>query len=716
MHAAVRDRAPAGGRGLSSSWFPQSLAIVPVGIVVSPIGLIVTALILPLGFYPRCVILYRSLLPLVIMLEIKEAFVNWVHAVCQEGERLLSEDLAESPRHYFTKNSSVHAVEFFERVERWRSWVSGVITGLYRRARHVDHLVAELQRGCDDAHLLIFRITDYKNPRATKTFDLRVTQATFTSGNGWQELRQWFERGMEDPLWTGVLDALRRSIRAFRSKLLEQADELLLVSIETPETLAEPTLVTQGSFPTRYECIERLGEGVYGDAWRARDTELRRPVVVKFIRSIGASRKDVVDHAHALARVSDPSIVAVYDVASVLDPVTNAALDAVIMELVEGPSLVERLGHPVDRAEALRIGSAILDAVAAYHTQGLVHLDLHDGNVIVGNHFVKVIDPMPFETVALKSSRVRETQQQRELRRARDLLGDLLRACHVPVEEIASFEQAARSLELAPLRSSFEMVVQKRVIVTVGPDPLTRHTFLYPAATGELNARRSKGMQIVGDPEPSERLIVLAPHGAPNDGLGLALEQIIDIVSICDGDPDLDYSQFRGEQRNVSEGVIRTNEGNRFGFARDGSIALRRRLYYDRPGSGRVVQRGDIGLYSSLQQLFVMIRYARKITQLADKHIYQWSFRHELHGVGTRHLMDDFWGTHGEDHVWPTSAVCADETIALAGEIDLRLDDEELGNLLDQAGIRIAASFDKHKPVARMNPGRAVVAAKVLPR
>lgn len=209
----------------------------------------------------------------------------------------------------------------------------------------------------------------------------------------------------------------------------------------------------------RYECIASLGEGVYGDAWRARDTELKRDVAIKFIRSMGASREDVLEHARALARVTDSNIVAVHHVTRVTDPVTSRVTDAVIMELVDGPSLVERLGRPLDRGEARRIGDAILSAVDAYHASGLVHLDLHDGNVIVGERAVKVIDPMYVETIALKSEATRQGQQQRELRRARDLLIDLLHVS-VGLDALAIFERETMRPTIESLRHSFHGALQ----------------------------------------------------------------------------------------------------------------------------------------------------------------------------------------------------------------------------------------------------------------
>ena len=216
-------------------------------------------------------------------------------------------------------------------------------------------------------------------------------------------------------------------------------------------------------------------------------------------------------------------------------------------------------------------------------------------------------------------------------------------------------------------------------------------------------------MQIVGDVEPSERLIILAPHGAPYTGLGLALEQVLDIVKACDVDPALNFAQFRGLQRNLSNGVLRTSEGNRFGLGLDGSLAVRRRLFHDRPGKGRVVQRGDVGLYSSLEQLFAAILYVRKVVEMTNMNRQLWSFRHQLYGIHTRHLMDDCPGGNRTENEWPISEACVENMIEFAGEIDLRTDTERIAQLFDEAGVKIAAPFDRHQLVSLMKPGTFII-------
>lgn len=379
------------------------------------------------------------------------AFVDWIQQRSEAAEHLLRYELSDGPREFFLQGSSVPAGEFYQRVELWRKWLSALVTGLRHRVEHADHLVRDAERRFGMEQILTLRIST--NDGEIKTFDLS-NQAAYIMGDGWVEIRRWLERGREDPPWKAITDTLAREVRAFSAMVVEQAEELRFREIEVGASTPPPGI---GSL--RYECLTALGAGAYGEAWRAKDVELNREVVVKFIRSTGATRKDAVEAARALARVTDANIVVVHHVDEVADPVTGRVLDAVIMELVEGTTLLHRLGSTMSRSEALRIGQAILNAVSAYRANGLVHHDLHEGNVIVGDRTVKVIDPMYFETVAVRSVRAREELQEREVRCAARTLASILRVTDIDMDSVLDFERSTFRCDLATLRASYESVL-----------------------------------------------------------------------------------------------------------------------------------------------------------------------------------------------------------------------------------------------------------------
>ncbi|CAL9516782.1 Serine_threonine-protein kinase PknD [Streptomyces sp. enrichment culture] len=146
----------------------------------------------------------------------------------------------------------------------------------------------------------------------------------------------------------------------------------------------------------RYRLEARLGRGGMGTVWRAHDELLGRQVAVKELHvdaggsggapggaGAGGGADAAVDatlrEARAVARVHHPHIVCVHDV------VEEDGVPYIVMELVEGVSLAERIAvrGPVDAREAAGIGLALLSALRAAHAIGVLHRDLKPANVLV---------------------------------------------------------------------------------------------------------------------------------------------------------------------------------------------------------------------------------------------------------------------------------------------------------------------------------------------
>ncbi|QGV79001.1 serine/threonine-protein kinase [Streptomyces ficellus] len=130
----------------------------------------------------------------------------------------------------------------------------------------------------------------------------------------------------------------------------------------------------------RYRLEARLGRGGMGTVWRAYDELLGRRVAVKELHvDVGSAVHPTLREARAIARVHHPHIVCVHDV------VEEDGVPYIVMELVEGGSLAERLASrgPLDAREAARIGLALLGALRAAHALGVLHRDLKPANVLL---------------------------------------------------------------------------------------------------------------------------------------------------------------------------------------------------------------------------------------------------------------------------------------------------------------------------------------------
>jgi serine/threonine-protein kinase len=148
-------------------------------------------------------------------------------------------------------------------------------------------------------------------------------------------------------------------------------------------------------FGGRYRLDEVLGAGGMSVVWRATDHLLDRAVAVKILAGDLAFEVDsaaILAEAQAAARLSHPNICTVFDYGESLQA-DGRVVPYVVMELLSGPSLAERLkGGPLPAQEALRIAAEVAAGLAEAHAHGIVHRDVKPGNVILTSSGAKVID------------------------------------------------------------------------------------------------------------------------------------------------------------------------------------------------------------------------------------------------------------------------------------------------------------------------------------
>ncbi len=133
----------------------------------------------------------------------------------------------------------------------------------------------------------------------------------------------------------------------------------------------------------RYRIVEPLGIGGSSQVYLAHDESLRRDVAVKVLDPHAAAQTDLrrlfVREAQALAKVSHPNVVGVFDVGEV------DGLPYIVMELVPGRSLKQRIDSegPLAVADAVRIAGEIASGLAFTHLRGMIHADLKPSNVLL---------------------------------------------------------------------------------------------------------------------------------------------------------------------------------------------------------------------------------------------------------------------------------------------------------------------------------------------
>ena len=139
--------------------------------------------------------------------------------------------------------------------------------------------------------------------------------------------------------------------------------------------------LTPGTRVGLYEVLSAIGAGGMGQVFRARDTSLHREVALKILPPDLAGdaeyRARFSREARTLATLNHPHIAQVYGLED------SIAGPAIVMELVPGATLRDRLRSGIPRAEALRLAHQIATALDAAHEKGVIHRDLKPGNIMV---------------------------------------------------------------------------------------------------------------------------------------------------------------------------------------------------------------------------------------------------------------------------------------------------------------------------------------------
>ena len=150
--------------------------------------------------------------------------------------------------------------------------------------------------------------------------------------------------------------------------------------------------LTPGTRLGPYDVQSAIGAGGMGEVWRAHDRKLGRDVALKILPDGFAHDPDRLARfereARVLASLNHPHIAAIYGFEEA------DGIRALVLELVEGPTLADRIGHgPIPLDESLTIARQIAQALQAAHDHGVIHRDLKPSNIkLRTDGTVKVLD------------------------------------------------------------------------------------------------------------------------------------------------------------------------------------------------------------------------------------------------------------------------------------------------------------------------------------
>jgi len=151
-------------------------------------------------------------------------------------------------------------------------------------------------------------------------------------------------------------------------------------------------MLNSGTKLGSYEVVAPIGAGGMGEVYRARDSKLGRQVALKVLPEEFARDTNRMARfereAKLLASLNHPNIATIHGLED------SGGIRALVMELVEGPTLADRIRQgPIPMDEALPIARQICEALEYAHERGVVHRDLKPANVkVTPDDAVKILD------------------------------------------------------------------------------------------------------------------------------------------------------------------------------------------------------------------------------------------------------------------------------------------------------------------------------------
>jgi serine/threonine protein kinase len=208
--------------------------------------------------------------------------------------------------------------------------------------------------------------------------------------SNWERIRALFHATIEQPAEARV--AFLSSASDGDEDIRREVESLLAAHgasdgfLESPavdldaDRVAARSQLEAGDRFGNFEVIGSLGAGGMGEVYRARDAQLRREVAIKLLpRALADDPRRLTRferESRILAALNHPHIATIHSIEHA------DGLHALVMELVEGPTLADRLRHGgLEWRDALVLARELAGALEAAHDKGVVHRDLKPANI-----------------------------------------------------------------------------------------------------------------------------------------------------------------------------------------------------------------------------------------------------------------------------------------------------------------------------------------------
>ncbi len=309
----------------------------------------------------------------------------------------------------------------------------------------------------------------------------------------------------------------------------------------------------------RYEIQEIIGSGGMAVVYKATDNRLHRSVAVKILRDELAAdeefRRRFQTEAQAVAMLSHPNIVSVYDVSH------SESVEYIVMELIEGVTLMQYMQKKgaLGWKEALHFSVQISKALEHAHSKGIVHRDIKPQNImIIRDGSIKVAD---FGIAALESTQEQRSSQtvgsvhyiapEQARGEQPDTRSDIYSLGVVMYEMLTGrMPYDGETAEQIALKHIAGIAVPPQEIKPDIPDELARITLR--AMNADINARYQSASELLADLEEFRKQQAAANRTSSDGEEGFEVVPDVEPIGRTGEMSEAKYARRRKRSRKVS--------------------------------------------------------------------------------------------------------------------------------------------------------------------